>query len=519
LTRLAAARDFRARAYAARVAGHWFDRLDKPLDLLARLAADDHPRVRVEAIVSASFVPDARAIEVAAIAADRPVDPWVEHAMLRAVDAQKDRWRPAFLKGELAFDKKINRLSWVLRCDGSPETAGAVRQMLEGQKVAADDESGLAVLLANVGTADDLRFLFDRFGTDPAVLTELATVARSRNLQPTGELADQVMRLLGHPKPGVRAAAARAAGAWGVWRAALALQITAYDKAADVPVRVAAVEALGDVRAATAERLAPLMAADQPAEVRVAAVAALAASDRPAAAAAAAKLLASLEKDEQVAGLLAGFLSRQGGPEELAKAIGAAGLPPKAAQRALDAMHARGRGDPPLVDALNKAMGVSADTPPYSEALVQSLVADSAKLGDAARGKALYQQKLTACAACHAISGQGGDLGPDLTGIGRGMTPELIVEAVLWPKRQVKEGYLSVSVVTKAGDDFTGYAESEDAAELRLKDVATGKVQRIPKPQIAKRTNAGTIMPDGLTATLKREELLDLLAFLRSLGR
>src|SRR5205085_1621905 len=98
---------------------------------------DEHPRVRLEAIVSCTFVPDPRAIEVAAMAADRPLDQWIDHAMLRAVDAMKDRWQPEFLAGKLEFDGKVNRLSWVLRSDGSPEMAGPVRKMLEAPKLDA----------------------------------------------------------------------------------------------------------------------------------------------------------------------------------------------------------------------------------------------------------------------------------------------------------------------------------------------------------------------------------------------
>src|SRR5262249_37683821 len=66
--------DYRVRAYATRVVGSWADRLREPLKLLARSAADDHPRVRLEAVVAASYIPDAEAVEVVSIVADRPMD-------------------------------------------------------------------------------------------------------------------------------------------------------------------------------------------------------------------------------------------------------------------------------------------------------------------------------------------------------------------------------------------------------------------------------------------------------------
>ena len=53
--------DFRARAAATRVLCYWRDRVPDALDLLKKLAADPHPRVRLEAVRAASFftVPEA----------------------------------------------------------------------------------------------------------------------------------------------------------------------------------------------------------------------------------------------------------------------------------------------------------------------------------------------------------------------------------------------------------------------------------------------------------------------------
>jgi putative heme-binding domain-containing protein len=94
-----------------------------------------------------------------------------------------------------------------------------------------------------------------------------------------------------------------------------------------------------------------------------------------------------------------------------------------------------------------------------------------------------------------------------------------MIESVLWPRRAVKEGFLSISVSTKDGSEYSGYAISEDATEMRLRDIATNTTQRIAKASIAKRINAGTIMPEGLTASLTRQELCDLIAYLVGLGK
>jgi putative heme-binding domain-containing protein len=520
LEELVTSKRFEARAYAARVIGQWHDRLRNVDHMLERLVQDEHPRVRVEAIVASTFLPDAHGIEIAAMAADRPVDQWIEHAMLRAVDATKDRWQPAFLRGELTFAGKINRLSWVLRCAASPELVGPVRKMLDDPKLAAKDRAELGVLLANIGTPVDLRLLLDRFGNDPEILTELAMAARVRKMIPPGDLAAPLAKLLSEAVPEVRAAAARLAGAWKL--KALENPLAELVDKRDLSCRVAAIEAMGEMGVFTYMGDAmPLIMGDHPAAVQIAAVGALASDpDRTLAANAALWLLARFTDPRDIAAVMAPLLARKGGSEALADSIkNFTKFPPKAAERVRDMMHSRGRDDRALIEVLNQVMGVTPDTPPYNEAFVRDLVAETQKTGDAARGKTLYENKLVSCAACHAINGKGGNLGPDISGIGRGLTPDFIVESVLWPRRQVKEGFLSISVSTKTGDEYSGYAVSEDATELKLRDDATNTVQRIAKSAIAKRTNAGTIMPDGLTAGLSRQELCDLMAYLINLGK
>ncbi|HEV8541501.1 MAG TPA: PVC-type heme-binding CxxCH protein, partial [Verrucomicrobiae bacterium] len=76
-----------ARAYAASVVGWWADRLHDPVSILRRLAEDENPRVRLHAIVAATYVSDARALDVLAAAAQRPMDKFIEYAFAQAVYA------------------------------------------------------------------------------------------------------------------------------------------------------------------------------------------------------------------------------------------------------------------------------------------------------------------------------------------------------------------------------------------------------------------------------------------------
>jgi putative membrane-bound dehydrogenase-like protein len=100
LARLLAAKDPRVRAYGARVAGVWADRLPQAVGLLRERAADPHPRVRLEAAVAASYAPGVEAVTVATRALESPRDPFLDYAIRQSVRALQSRWAPALAAGQ-----------------------------------------------------------------------------------------------------------------------------------------------------------------------------------------------------------------------------------------------------------------------------------------------------------------------------------------------------------------------------------------------------------------------------------
>ena len=121
------------------------------------------------------------------------------------------------------------------------------------------------------------------------------------------------------------------------------------------------------------------------------------------------------------------------------------------------------------------------------------------------------------------VSGAGGTVGPDLTAIGTTLAAERIVEELLWPQRQVKEGYSVVQVITDEGKIHQGYErrtkESQRNGDLVLQELTTGDLMTIKKEQIEAKRVTGSPMPVGLTAVLSRSQLLDLIRYLSELGR
>jgi hypothetical protein len=75
LKRMLRSPDYHARAAATRVLCYWRDRVTDPLGLLAVQAADEHPRVRLEAVRACSFFKTPKAAEVALAVLDKEKDP------------------------------------------------------------------------------------------------------------------------------------------------------------------------------------------------------------------------------------------------------------------------------------------------------------------------------------------------------------------------------------------------------------------------------------------------------------
>ena len=155
----------------------------------------------------------------------------------------------------------------------------------------------------------------------------------------------------------------------------------------------------------------------------------------------------------------------------------------------------------------------------YDAELVATLGADSKSRGDAVRGAAVFSNAKLACLSCHKIGSHGGSVGPDLTAIAKDRSLSHLIESVLWPRRDVKPEYVSWSIVTASGGVVTGYKLGETDQDIVLRDPASGKDISIAKEDIDEEVASGTLMPDGLTAALTREQLRDLIHFLSELGR
>jgi putative heme-binding domain-containing protein len=528
LRRVAAAKTPGARAFACRIAGRWHDRMDGALDILAAGVRDDDAQVRMEAVSAVAQVADANAIVVAAAVVDKPMDKALDYVLTQAVHNLKPLWEPAFVGGELAFEKPAH-LAAVLNIGGGRTVMLNLRRIADSDEHESKSRLDAIRAILEVGTPSELReYGFDatRFATagkyDPiahrSVLEKMLAVSVSRDLRPDGDLAALLAPLLSQQDASLTAAALRLAGAWKV--RALEKQVVALANDPNLPTttRAAAFAAVADMSARTAaELLSGYAAKPHPVALRSAAIEALCTVDTAVAASHAATLFADDVALNPTA-ILKAFLARKNGGSVLATGLGRVELSEAFAAKALHALYATGRTDKALIDVLKESAGVAGIGQPYNRGYVKTLAADAAKNGNADRG----MKQAVACFACHQLGNTGAVIGPDLSAIGTTLTAERIIEDLLWPEREIKEGYTLLQVTTKDGQVHQGFErrtrESEMSGDLAMRQLAVESLITIKKSEIADKRELGSAMPAGLTSGMSRQDLLDLIRYLTTLG-
>jgi putative heme-binding domain-containing protein len=136
--------------------------------------------------------------------------------------------------------------------------------------------------------------------------------------------------------------------------------------------------------------------------------------------------------------------------------------------------------------------------------------------GDLPRGRELYTQT---CSACHQLYGEGGLVGPDLTGANR-TDLEYLLGNILTPSAIIGEDYLMTMVSTDDGQVFAGVVIGENDQQLQMRTASAAEPITIAKSQIVDReiTELST-MPEGLLEHLTDEEIINLFAYLRNLTK
>jgi putative heme-binding domain-containing protein len=499
----------------------------RALDILAARVADEHPRVRVEALRALARLRGTRAAELALSVLDKPMDRFLDYTLWLTINDLAEPWIAAIQSGEWKPDGRDKQLEYGLKAI-PPVKASEVMGRLLGDKPLPKDGSGPWIdLIGQAGTAKELRKLFDQvmqngFDEDATVraVAALNHAARVRNAKPTGDTV-AMGTLFAHHSERVRLEALRLAGAWkDLGRYFIRLGQFAGGNGIPPALREAAFAALRDIGGQGAiDTLTPLAAKGNEPGIRRQAVLALAAIKLDPAVPAAVEVLNQSGSDAEALALWRALLSIKGAAPALAKALPKSGIPQPVAKAGLRAAREGGRNEPDLVLALTRGSGIDEGEVSLTETELKQLIADVQAKGDPARGEAVYRRKELSCVACHAIGGAGGKVGPDMTSLGASAPVDYLIESVWFPNKKIKEGYHALMVETKDSQEYSGVLVRESADQLILRD-ATGKEVPIAKSNISdRRVGTLSLMPAGLIDNLTSQERIDLFRFLSELGK
>ena len=167
---------------------------------------------------------------------------------------------------------------------------------------------------------------------------------------------------------------------------------------------------------------------------------------------------------------------------------------------------------------LSEAAGLSSDPVRLSSEQMKQMIEEVHSKGDAARGELVFRHSDMSCYQCHAIAGAGGWLAPDLSSIGATAQLDYLINSVLDPNKDIKDGYDGITVLTKSGDVYSGIKVQQDSQNLVLRDNEHQAIT-IPLADVKAQKSVGSLMPSGLASPLTHQEFLDLIEFLSQLGK
>jgi putative membrane-bound dehydrogenase-like protein len=552
-------RDISVRQTAAYSAGLHRDAEAQPA--LVAMLGSAPPPLRREAATALGRLGSSAAVP-ALLAALRPEDDRIlEHAILYALIEIADR--PALTQA-LASENALVRRAALMALDQTDDgslKASTVTLLLKDadarvQAVALEalehHPAWAREVLGEVrtwfgkgdlpaGSADDARRLLAAYSRDPAVQAFVVESLRSQGTPPAGRRLllevmaqaplrpwppswrDELARRLADADEGVLRQAAATLRAVPEARSPACTQpllTVAADEQRPADLRAAALAAaapqLTGVDPPLFAFLLKCLAGSQPALLRATAaeaigqltlpedqLARLAAILPDASALELPRLLASFEKSTNTA-------VGKALVEAVDKAPAARGLRAEVLTRTLEKYPAEVRqAARPLLDRLTE------DVAKQKARLDELSVGLSA--GDPQRGRQVFLGPKATCAACHAVAGQGGPVGPDLTKIGATRSERDLLEAVVFPSASFVRGYEPYVIHTRTGLSYSGVIRRETADALV---VATGPAAevRVSRSAIEEIEPGKTsVMPEGLDRQLSHQELADLIAYLRTL--
>jgi putative heme-binding domain-containing protein len=496
-----------------------------------KLARGEHGPSQLEAVIVLGQMNDqssAEALLKTAQAAGAPqiADPMLDFVLWQALRASRSQWTAALREGKLDWKSVPDGLALAVSSAATPEAASLLLDIMREGQPDAGARKVFASAIANSGDAGSLGALLEiaceSLGDESFATIVSTLVARTQRDRTVPRDAD---RILGsrfgqfESLPSQAAAAVAVVNAMGQWRASsgLPLLVSVLEKSEQPAVRLAAIGSLGMFDDADAKAaLLRIANSDRGAET-VAAIGAIASKQPRDAAKLAASLVSSMKDDQSAGSLMAAMVANKEAAKALPELIVKQTFTPERAKVLLAAIRGQG-GNADVEASLEAASKLEGAGWKLTPELSERLLAEVASHGDAAEGEKIYRRNDLQCIQCHAIGPAGGLVGPNLISLGASSQPDYVLESLLDPNARLKEGYNTLAVLTDDGRVTSGIPIGRDEKSLQLR-LADGKEVVIPQEAIEEEQPGKSLMPAGLVDKLSQKELVDLTAFLASLGK
>lgn len=527
LSMVLAATDGHARSAGARILRYWYQDLSDPIAMIAKAAGDPFPRTRMEAVLSAGFIPQAEAFTAALHVTDHPGDTSLNQALPQTTKALEKYWRPAMESGNLKFAKESHKN--FLESKAGIGFDRHFAEFLQNPSPTRDEIAEMKAQFAAVATDREIRmaisFLTDqkKAPTDDVsicLLQALKSQAGSKTSRKTQRSFGGLRRLLSHKNPAVARLTVENLGAWKAPKART--QLLALLKSDSHPMEVRQAASVALVKLGQNVSALEALANGPNVPNRYAAIPGLITADLAIGVESTVDLLAIDPGELDPTSILQIILKNRRGSRLLASQLKGKTLHSSVASRVGEFHRTTGQLPKDIASYFQSS-------PSSKESLTarlltedqDKLAADVVKLGDPHRGESIYRRKALACTSCHAIGPAGPNIGPNLIAVGAAASPSYMIESILKPNAAIAEHYDNRLFTLTDGTVQMGVITFKNDKEVIVRDSAQqGKEIRIPIAKIQREKALPSIMPSGLADQLAtRQDFLDLAHFLSVLGR
>ncbi|MGV3763598.1 PVC-type heme-binding CxxCH protein [Parapedobacter sp.] len=521
------------RSGALRALQLWHSKVEHLDAILQKAVKDSHPQVRLEAVIALRELKDATPAKIALDVLDQPMDEFLNFALWQTLRQFEPAWLAA-VKSDPQFFGDAAKTAYALKSAAGADAITLLTQLYKEGQVPQKYQKDALSAIAKRGQLQDLNAIFDvainGYAQQRDVSEELGAVesaARNRQLMVDRQVG-RLRTIIEGTNEASAIAAIKVAGALKVHT--LEPQLKKYLSHSNRDYAKAAMGAMATINpTATQTLLKNLTTAQYPMDLRLIAVSHLVRLNAPAAAKVGVELLNELDDMEQAKSVLNEFFADNGRVNALATVLASTRIPEAtaiAARQHLQTAIPWDRREKDEVKLLIQGLEASGGVLPaermpqdLDDDQIKTLAAEAEKSGNPVKGELVFRKREIACQSCHAIGGAGGLIGPDLSSLGTSLPVEAIIKSVLYPTESIKEGFELQKVVRTDGSELMGYLVTDRPSEVIMRDV-TGNEVAVPKDKIKTREKIpGSLMPPSLTASLDKQEFIDLVNYLSKLGK